>query len=309
MAVLRLVFMGTPAFALPTFHALHDAGHSIIAVYTQPPRPAGRGHKARRSPVHEAAAAAGVPVRTPARLKDEAEQLSFAALEPDAAVVVAYGLLLPRPILRAPRLGCLNLHASLLPRWRGAAPIQRAIIAGDAETGVSIMLMEEGLDTGPVLLSRSVGIGHDATAGQLHDELAALGAPLMVEALEGRAGRRLKPSPQPAEGVTYAPKIEPEEGRLDWQRPAVELERLVRGLEPSPGAWCLIDGERIKVARAALVQNPPVAPPGTVLDERLAVACGEGALRLLTVQRAGRARMDTEAFLRGFPVAPGSRLG
>jgi methionyl-tRNA formyltransferase len=309
MAALRLVFMGTPGFALPTFHALRAAGHRIVAAYTQPPRPAGRGHKARRSPVHEAADAAGIPVRTPASLKDVAEQRSFVAMEPDAVVVVAYGLILPRPILAAPRLGCLNLHASLLPRWRGAAPIQRAIIAGDAETGVSVMLMAAGLDTGPVLLTRSVGIGHDATAGQLHDELATLGAPLMVEALEGLARGRLEPQPQADEGVTYAPKIEPEEGWLDWRRPAVELERLARGLEPSPGAWCLIDGERIKVARAALVQNPAVAPPGTVLDERLAVACGEGALRLLTVQRAGRARMDTEAFLRGFAVPPGTRLG
>jgi len=221
---------------------------------------------------------------------------------------VAYGLILPEPVLAAPRLGCVNLHASLLPRWRGAAPIQRAILAGDSETGVCAMLMEAGLDTGPVLLRQVVPITHDTTAGSLHDELATLGGPLMVEALDGLNRGTLMPEPQADEGVTYAAKIEPAEGRLDWRRSDAELDCLVRGLDPAPGAWCEIQGERIKVLRVARVLNPPVAEPGTVLDDRLTVACGEGALHLLAVQRAGRARMEVDAFLRGFPVPAGSRL-
>jgi methionyl-tRNA formyltransferase len=305
---LRLAFMGTPDFALPTFRALREAGHRILAVYTQPPRPAGRGHKARPSPVHAAAEKAGIAVRMPVSLKAPAEHAAFAALDLDAAIVVAYGLLLPRPILAAPRLGCVNLHASLVPRWRGAAPIQRAIMAGDQETGVCAMLMEAGLDTGPVLLRHVVPITHDTTAGILHDKLAAFGAPLIVEALEGLARRTLEPEPQSSEGVTYAAKIEPAEGRFDWRRPAEELDCLARALYPAPGAWCEIEGERIKVLKVARVENPPAAVPGTVLDDRLTVACGEGALHLLTVQRPGRARMDVDAFLRGFPVPAGTRL-
>jgi len=308
MPALRLAFMGTPDFALPTLVALVEAGHRVVAVYTQPPRPAGRGHRERRSPVHEAALAQGIVVRTPISLKAPAVQAEFAALDLDAAVVVAYGLILPRPILAAPRLGCVNLHASLLPRWRGAAPIQRAIMAGDSETGVCAMLMEAGLDTGPVLLRQTVPITHETTAGLLHDELATLGGPLVVEALDGLARGSLDPEPQSAEGVTYAAKIEPAEGRLDWTRPAAELDCLVRGLDPVPGAWCEIEGERIKVLRVAPVLNPPVAPPGTVLDDRLTVACGEGALHLLSVQRAGRGRMEIDAFLRGFPVPAGAML-
>ena len=308
MRPLRLAFMGTPEFALPTLAALRDAGHRILAIYTQPPRPAGRGRHERRSPVHAAALAAAIPVRTPASLKSPEVQRDFAALDLDAAVVVAYGLILPEPVLAAPRLGCVNLHASLLPRWRGAAPIQRAILAGDSETGVCAMLMEAGLDTGPVLLRQVVPITHDTTAGSLHDELATLGGPLMVEALDGLNRGTLMPEPQADEGVTYAAKIEPAEGRLDWRRSDAELDCLVRGLDPAPGAWCEIQGERIKVLRVARVLNPPVAEPGTVLDDRLTVACGEGALHLLAVQRAGRARMEVDAFLRGFPVPAGSRL-
>jgi methionyl-tRNA formyltransferase len=308
MRGLRLAFMGTPEFALPAFHALIAAGHDIRAVYTQPPRPAGRGHKPRPSPVHAAALAAGIEVRTPVTLKDTGEQAAFAALDLDAAVVVAYGLILPKPILAAPRWGCVNLHASLLPRWRGAAPIQRAVMAGDQETGIAAMLMEAGLDTGPVLIERVVPITHDTTSGVLHDELAALGGPLIVEALDGLSRGVLQPRPQAEDGVTYAKKIEPEEGRIDWRRTAEEVDCLVRGLDPVPGAWCIIEGERIKVLKVARVENPPTAAPGTVLDDRLTVACGEGALHLLQVQRAGRARMDIDAFLRGFPVPAGAVL-
>jgi methionyl-tRNA formyltransferase len=309
MAVLRLAFMGTPAFAVPSLAELIAAGHEIVAVYSQPPRPAGRGHKARVSPVHAAAEAAKIPVRTPASLREATEHRAFQRLELDAAVVVAYGLILPRPILGAPRLGCINLHASLLPRWRGAAPIQRAIMAGDQETGVCVMLMEAGLDTGPVLLRREVPITHATTAGTLHDELASLGAPLLVDALDGLDRGTLFAEPQASEGVTYAAKIEPAEGRLLWQRTAEELDCQVRALDPAPGAWCEIEGERIKVLKVARVENPPAAVPGTVLDDRLTVACGEGALHLLAVQRAGRARMDVESFLRGFPVPAGTVLG
>jgi methionyl-tRNA formyltransferase len=305
---LRLAFMGTPDFALPTFTALREAGHRILAVYTQPPRPAGRGHKARPSSVQAAAEKAGIEVRTPATLKGPAEQAAFAALDLDAAVVVAYGLILPRPVLAVPRLGCINLHASLLPRWRGAAPIQRAIMAGDQETGVCAMLMEAGLDTGPVLLRHIVPITHDTTAGILHNKLAAFGAPLIVEALDGLARGTLEAEPQSSESVTYAAKIEPAEGHLDWRRSAEELDCLVRGLDPVPGAWCEIDGERVKVLKVARVENPPAAAPGTVLDDRLTIACGEGALHLLLVQRPGRARMEVDAFLRGFPVPVGTVL-
>ncbi|HVO15347.1 MAG TPA: methionyl-tRNA formyltransferase [Alphaproteobacteria bacterium] len=302
---LRLVFMGTPDFAAPALQALREAGHRIVAVYTQPPRPAGRGYKARRSPVHEAAEAAGLSVRTPASLKDPAEHAVFAALDADAAVVAAYGLILPRPILEAPRLGCLNIHASLLPRWRGAAPIQRAILAGDTETGVTIMQMDEGLDTGAVVLAQRVPITNQTTAGSLHDTLAELGARLVVAALSGLAAGRLNPTPQPPGGVTYARKITAEEGRLDWSRPAAELSRVVRAMAPAPGAWFEHEGGRVKVLAAEIVGDAAGAPPGTLIDDRLTVACGHGALRLLTVQRAGKAALAADAFLRGFPMAPG----
>jgi methionyl-tRNA formyltransferase len=242
---LRLAFMGTPGFASPTFAALLDAGHELACVYTRAPRPAGRGQRERLSPVHEAALARGLPVRTPRTLKDEAEQRAFAALELDAAVVVAYGLILPQAVLDAPRLGCVNLHASLLPRWRGAAPINRAVMAGDAETGVAAMQMEAGLDTGPILLERRTAIGPDETAGELHDRLAALGGPLMAEALDGLARGALAPRPQAEAGVTYAPKIDKAEARLDWRRSAVELHRQVRGLSPFPGAWFEHGGARV----------------------------------------------------------------
>jgi len=304
----RLVFMGTPDFALPTLAALRAAGHEIACVYCQPPRPAGRGQKPRPSPVQAAAEDAGLPVRAPASLKDADAQAAFAALGADAAVVVAYGLILPAAILAAPRLGCLNLHASLLPRWRGAAPIQRAIMAGDPETGVSIMRMEEGLDTGPVLLTERVPIGPDATAGALHDRLADLGARLMVRALAGLASGTLTPVPQPAAGATYAAKIDKAETRLDWRRPAAELDRQIRGLSPAPGAWFQRDGGRVKLLAARPLAESAGAAPGTVLADGATVACGAGALRLERVQPAGKGAMDAAAWLRGKPLAPGTVL-
>jgi methionyl-tRNA formyltransferase len=310
MASLRLVFMGTPDFACPTLRALIAAGHEIAAVYTQPPRAAGRGMKERRSPVHELACAQGVPVRTPARLKDPAAQAEFAALAADAAIVVAYGLILPQPVLDAPRLGCFNLHASLLPRWRGAAPIQRAIMAGDSETGVCIMQMDAGLDTGPVLARESCPIGPDDTAGSLHDKLAGIGAALMADTLIARAEGRITAEPQPDTGITYADKISKHEARIDWTRPAAAIDCQIRGLTPFPGAWCEIMRHdkpvRIKILAARRADGS--GAPGTALDARLTIACGEGALRIEQVQRAGKAPALAEDFLRGFPVPAGMVL-
>ena len=306
---LKLAFMGTPEFSVPTLAALLDAGHAVCAVYTQPPRPAGRGKRDRRSPVHDFAEARGIQVRTPARFNDEAEHHSFAALELDAAVVVAYGLILPPAILDAPRLGCINVHASLLPRWRGAAPIQWAIMAGDTETGVSIMGMDEGLDTGPMLLTERLAITPTTTGTTLHDALAAMGARLIVPVIEGVAAGTLVSKPQPDTGVTYAPKLSREVGRLDWSRPAPELERLVRALDPWPGAWCLADGERLKVLATEVVDLGRLTnDPGAVLDLALTIACGDGALRLTRVQKQGKGAMEAGAYLRGNPVAPGMVL-
>jgi methionyl-tRNA formyltransferase len=306
-SVLRLAFMGTPGFAVPILQALLAAQHRVVAVYSQPPRPAGRGHRPQASPVHHAAEAAGILVRTPTKL-DAAEQEKFRALALDAAVVAAYGLILPKPLLEAPRLGCLNVHASLLPRWRGAAPIQRAILAGDRETGVTIMQMDEGLDTGPMLLAESIPMGPETTATVLHDQLAALGARLIVRALTGRADGTLVARPQPTGGVTYAKKLGRDEGRIDWSRSAAELERTVRALDPAPGVWFERGGERIKVLAAMAVEQGAAAQAGTVLDTALTIACGSGALRLTRLQRAGRAAVDAEAFLRGYPLPPGTRL-
>ncbi len=303
---MRIVFMGTPDFAVAALEALAGAGHEIACVYSQPPRPAGRGHKERRSPVHEAAVARELPVRTPKSLKDPAEQAAFAALDAEVAVVAAYGLILPKPILDAPARGCLNIHASLLPRWRGAAPIQRAILAGDAETGVTIMQMDEGLDTGAMLLSRAVPIGPETTGGALHDTLAALGAELIVEALAQLADGALTPVPQPEEGVTYAAKLDKAEARIDWTRPATEIERLVRAFDPWPGAWFEAKGQRIRVLAAELAAGS--GAPGTVLDDRLTIACGTGALRPTRLQRQGKGAVDADAFLRGFPLAKGDRV-
>jgi methionyl-tRNA formyltransferase len=310
MTRLRLAFLGTPDFAVPCLEALAAADHVIACVYCQPPRPAGRGQKPRPSPVQALAETRGWELRHPVSLKDPAEQAAFAALGLDAAVVVAYGLILPPAILAAPQLACLNLHASLLPRWRGAAPIQRALLAGDRETGVTIMQMDQGLDTGPILLQEAVPIGPATTAAELHDELATRGTRMMVEALAGLEEGRLVARPQPAEGASYAAKLERAEGRLDWRRPAAELERRVRALNPWPGAFAELPGrkgvERIKVLAAEVTEGS--AAPGERLDDRLTIACGAGALRLIEVQRAGKAAMTAEAFLRGFPLPPGARL-
>jgi len=303
--VLRLAFMGTPDFAVPTLVELIGQGHEIAAVYTQPPRPKGRGLESEPSPLAKIAEAHDLPVRTPATLKDVGAQAEFADLSLDAAIVVAYGLLLPKPVLDAPKLGCFNLHGSLLPRWRGAAPIQRAIMAGDSETGVMVMRMEEGLDTGPVLMSERVAIGRK-TYGELHDELSRLGADLMARALAALERGSIVEQPQPAEGATYAKKISKDESRIDWTRSGRELDFLIRALSPSPGAWCEANGERLKVLYAEPV--PRNGKPGEVLDDQLTVACGEGALRLTRLQRAGRGVMDAQEFLRGFPLTSGALL-
>ena len=307
MTRLRLAFMGTPAFAVPTLQALIDAGHDVACVYTQPPRPAGRGKQPRRGQVHTLAEAHALPVRTPKSLKAADEQAAFADLGLDAAVVVAYGLILPAAILAAPRLGCLNVHASLLPRWRGAAPIHRAVMAGDAQTGVCIMVMDAGLDTGPVLSRRTVPIGPTDTTGALHDRLAALGARMIGPALAGLADGSLKPAPQPADGVTYAPKIDKAEAHIDWTAPAETIDRQVRGLAPFPGAWCTVAGERLKVLTGTPADGE--GTPGTLLDDRLTVACGRGAYRIQRAQRAGKAAQDADALLRGFPVPAGAQAG
>ncbi len=300
---MRLAFMGSPGFSVPALRALHGAGHDIAAVYTQPPRPAGRGQALSRSAVHEAAAALGLEVRHPASLKrDPAALADFAALALDVAVVAAYGLILPQAMLDAPRRGCLNIHASLLPRWRGAAPIQAAILAGDAESGITIMQMDAGLDTGPMLLRAAVPIRPRGTAAELHDALSALGAEEVLRALEQWPA----PTPQPATGASYAAKLSRADGELDWHRPAEALDRQVRALNPWPGTWCRFGGEVLKVLAAE--PAPGAGEPGIVLGG-FVVACGAGALRLLRVQRAGRAPMPAEDFLRGTPVAAGTRLG
>ncbi len=306
---MRLVFAGTPAFAVPALAAVVSAGHAIAAVLTRPDRPAGRGLAPAASPVKQAAEGRGVPVLQPATLRDPVVQARLAELAPDVLIVVAYGLILPQAVLDLPRFGALNVHASLLPRWRGAAPIQRALLAGDPVTGVSIMQLDAGLDSGPVLLREAVPIAPEETAGTLHDKLAALGARLLVAALDGLAGATLQPAPQPADGVTYAAKIEKHERRLDWSRSAGELERCVRAFDPVPGAVARVRGADIKIWRAAVVAGRGAA--GSVLGadaNGVVVACGAGALRLEALQRAGGKRLPAAAFQRGFPLAPGDRF-
>ncbi len=308
---LRVIFMGTPEFAVPTLRAVADAGHRLAAVYTQPPRPAGRrGLDLVASPVARQAERLGVEVRTPVSLKGEAEQAAFRALQADVAVVVAYGLLLPKAVLDGTRLGGFNVHASLLPRWRGAAPIQRAVMAGDQETGVMIMKMEEGLDTGPVALAEKTAIGPYETSGELHDRLMQLAGPLMVEALARLEAGTLTLTPQVAEGVTYAKKIDKAETRVDWRLPAAAVHNHIRGLSPSPGAWCEIEiggrAERVKLLRSVPAAGSGL--PGEVLDDGLAIACGEGAVRLMELQRAGGKPVTAEEFVRGARIEKGKRI-
>lgn len=300
---MRVVFMGTPDFSVPVLEALVEAGHEIAAVYCQPPRRAGRGKKLRPSPVQARAEALALPVRHPLNFRSEEERAAFAALEADVAVVVAYGLILPQAILDAPRLGCINIHASLLPRWRGAAPIHRAIMARDEETGVAIMQMEAGLDTGPVFRAEALRIAASDTTGSLHDKLSALGARLIVEVLASLPAETM---PQPDAGVTYADKIDKAEAEIDWARPAEEVDALIRGLSPFPGAWTEIGGERVKILGSQL--GPGAGAPGEVLDEALTIACGMGAVTLTRLQRAGKGAMAREDFLRGWPASKGSIL-
>ena len=298
--------MGTPDFAVPTLAELISQGHDIAAVYSQPPRPKGRGMALEPGPVHAFAERAKLTVRTPLSLKSTEEQAAFAALDVDAAIVVAYGLLLPKPVLDAPRLGCFNLHGSLLPRWRGAAPIQRAVMAGDAQTGVMVMRMEEGLDTGPVLMAEKVPVGRK-TSGDLATELSRLGADLMVRALGALERGAVTPQPQSDQGVTYAKKITKDEARIDWSKSAGEIDCLIRGLAPSPGAFTEVKGERLKILYAMPARDR--GEPGEVITDDLTVGCGEGALKLLKVQRAGKGVMDARELLKGFALPPGTLLG
>jgi methionyl-tRNA formyltransferase len=316
---MRVVFMGSPDFAVPALDAV-AAAHEVCAVYTQPPRPAGRGQQPRPCPVQARAQALGLPVRHPARLRDAADQADFAALGADVAVVVAYGLILPQAVLDAPRLGCLNIHASLLPRWRGAAPIHRAVMAGDAETGICIMQMEAGLDTGPVLMRASLPIGPETTTGDLHDALAPLGARLIVQALAALPGLTATPQidAETDTCATYAAKIDKAEARIDWTRPAETVDRQIRGLSPFPGAWCVLpDGERLKLSRSRNVPDGTASaavPPGTIVDPgpdsdmRLIVACGSGAVEVLAAQRAGKRPAAAAELLRGLRLPPGTTL-
>ncbi|WP_397544197.1 methionyl-tRNA formyltransferase [Roseovarius salis] len=301
---MRVIFMGTPGFSVPVLEALVEAGHEVAAVYCQPPRPAGRGKTERPSPVQVRAEEMGLPVRHPGSLSGAPEQAALAALGADVAVVVAYGMILPQAVLDMPAHGCLNVHASLLPRWRGAAPIQRAIMAGDRETGVCIMKMEAGLDTGPVLLREATPIGPEDTAGDLHDRLSAMGAHLVIKALDGL--ETLTPEPQPETGVTYAAKIDKAEARVDWTRPAGEVDGKIRGLSPFPGAWIEVAGQRVKLLASRLAEG--CGPPGEVLDDALTVACGRGAVQILRLQRAGRGPQGAQEFLRGTSLPPGTRL-
>ena len=298
---MRIVFMGTPDFAVPTLTEIVSSGHDVAAAYTRAPKPAGRGQDERKSPVHLAAEGFGIPVLTPRSLKDPAEQAVFALHDADLAVVVAYGLLLPKPILDAPRLGCLNLHGSLLPRWRGAAPIQRAVMAGDARTGVMVMQMDEGLDTGPVALAEEMPIGPDMTSGELHDRMMRVGADLMGRALAALERGSLGFTPQAEDGVTYASKIEKAEARIDWSRHWQEVHNQIRGLSPFPGAWfeLALGGRPVRVKALRSTRGEGEGAPGTVLDGQLTIACGTGAVRLTLVQREGKGAMDAAAFLRG----------
>ncbi len=300
---MRIVFMGTPDFSVSVLEALHGAGHEIVAVYSQPPRRAGRGKKARPSPVQKCAEGLGLSVFTPLNFKDDSDRVAFAAHKADIAVVVAYGLILPQALLDMPANGCLNIHASLLPRWRGAAPIQRAIMAGDEKTGVCIMQMEAGLDTGPVIARRETGISASDTAASLHDRLAEIGSELIVEVLKAK---RFNAKQQSGEGVTYASKIDKSESKIDWSQSAQAIDRQIRGLSPFPGAWCEMKGERVKLLGSVVANGAGLA--GAVLDDEFTIACGQGAVRLIKLQRAGKGPMEAEVFSRGFPLLKGEKL-
>ncbi|MEZ5836782.1 MAG: methionyl-tRNA formyltransferase [Geminicoccaceae bacterium] len=305
--MLRIAFMGTSAFAVPALDALARSKVEVVAVYTQPPRRAGRGKKHRPSPVHEAAIRHGLPVETPLSFRDEDALRTFAGLGLDVAVVASYGLLLPRAVLDAPRLGCINIHASTLPRWRGAAPIQRAILAGDRETGVDLFQMEEGLDTGPVLLRRKLPICEDDTSQSLHDRLAELGASMIPDLVEGLESGSLRPVRQPSEGAIYARKLVKEEADIDFSRPAVEIERMIRAFDPWPGAWCRFNEQRLRIHKARVIDGK--GSPGEVIALPLTIACGEGALEILEIQREGRRSMTADELQRGFAIPPESRVG
>lgn len=305
MEKLRIVFMGTPDFAVPALKALHAAGHEIAAVYCQPPKPAGRGQTLQKTPVHLVAEELGFPVYTPKSLKPEEAQAQLKALAPDVIVVAAYGLILPQAVLDIPPMGCVNIHGSLLPRWRGAAPIHRAILAGDTQTGITIMMMEAGLDTGPMVLKEALPITSDTTAQSLHDAMADLGARMIGPALDGLRHGTLKPEIQPDERVTYASKLSREESMIDWSCPAAEIERKVRAFNPWPSTFFSFGEEKIKVLKAEVVANAPKATAGTLLDDGMTIACGEGALRLLLVQRAGKKPTDGASLLRGLRLPKG----
>lgn len=306
-AKLRLAFMGTPDFSVPVLRALVDAGHQVVVVYSQPPKPAGRGHQVQKSPVHLAAEEMGIEVRTPKTLRGAEEHKKLADDKLDAAVVVAYGLILPQAVLDAPRLGCLNIHFSLLPRWRGAAPVARAMLAGDTQTGICIMQMDAGLDTGGVLVRESMPIGDTITAPELLDKLTERGAVLTLQALAGRDAGTLQPVPQPGDGVTYAAKMTRDDGRVDWSKPAAEIERQIRALQPWPGCFFMMDEEPIKLLKAEIVADQSGAV-GALLADDFTVACGSGALRLTLIQRAGKKPTDGASFLRGARMAIGQKL-
>ncbi|MEP3279508.1 MAG: methionyl-tRNA formyltransferase [Stappiaceae bacterium] len=309
---MRVIFMGTPDFSVPPLLEIVGQGHDVGACYSQPPRPAGRGMEPKKSPVHKQAEALGIPVLTPKSLKDTSAQEQFAGFEPEVAVVVAYGLLLPASVLDAPKFGCLNLHASLLPRWRGAAPINRAIMAGDRESGIEVMKMEAGLDTGPVCMAERVEIGPDMTAGDLHDQLSVLGGDLIGRALAALSRDGLSATPQNTKGVTYAAKLSKGETRIDWQKPAMEVHNHIRGLSPFPGAWCEMTFgsklERVKILRSRFVENGQSKRAGEILDNQLTVSCGSGVIQLIELQRAGKKPMKTEEFQRGAKIAAGEIL-
>ncbi len=301
---MRLAFMGTPSFSVPALQALIAAGHEIVAVYTQPPRPSGRGQKLKPSAVHISAMSAGIEVRTPKSLRNKEVQKEFSNLRLDCAIVAAYGLILPEPILTAPKFGCVNIHASLLPRWRGAAPIQRAIMAGDSETGVVTMAMDEGLDTGLMLLTEVTPIGCKTSGGELHDRLSEIGARLIVPTLAGLEEGSVKPTPQPSTGITYAQKLNKEDCLIDWTQPAVEIDRHIRALSPFPKAWSRFSGEEFKIGACSL--EAAEGSPGSLLDDKLLVGTGRGAIRIQALQRPGKAMMDASSFLRGYPMLAGN---